>query len=222
MRSRPAIEKHSPPTSLLTSPVFRRKSNMEPVFTIPYSEYRAIDIVSRLISKHIRKDKKEGYCTMIPASRQQKGLDFAVVKTVKSENKCVTFQVKGSRAYFPDEGTKANKARRYKYTSLFNRFTPPEEADIVILMVLYPEHFLGNKVNEVPWKPVCLAFTRDELKSFMSSVKTRSGSLDSKFSFGFDHPGEIFLVRGEEGGIHVDYSEHLIENKICNIKELFD
>ena len=64
---------------------------MEPIFTISYSEYSVISELSHYLKKN------DGYSLYIPASRQEKGVDF-ILRNSRSR-KCVSFQVKGSRSY---------------------------------------------------------------------------------------------------------------------------
>ena len=81
---------------------------MDPVFTIPYTELRSMEILDEMIkkvAKGVAKEKGEKVGSLkdvcsshIPVSRQQKGFDFIVVREEFLENPRIfkTVQVKGS------------------------------------------------------------------------------------------------------------------------------
>jgi hypothetical protein len=100
-------------------------------------------------------------------------------------------------------------------------FDVPKEADLFILIGLFPEHKIGKKVNSVPWKPICLVFDNKEMKQFMSSLKTKSGGKESKFILGFNSRKNVYLRRGNQDGEMVDYSSYLIENRVEKLKGMF-
>ena len=45
----------------------------------------------------------------------------------------------------------------------------------------------------------------------MQEIKTKSGTPDRMFGFGFDTPTEVFLTRGFEAGVQRDCSDKLFE-----------
>ena len=70
---------------------------MDPVFTLPFSEYAVLDKITR----HL--DKKDGFSIYVPVSRQEKGVDFLVHNS--NNNRSLRFQVKSSRSYVDDGGS---------------------------------------------------------------------------------------------------------------------
>jgi hypothetical protein len=188
---------------------------MEPVFTLPYSEYLA----ANLLSHHFK--AKAGYSIFVPASRQEKGVDILLAKREGKLLKCASFQVKSSRTYSPMP-PKRETTVRYSYTTWFNTFQVPEEADFFLLVGLYPpEENRTRKVAHSWWNSVVLMFTREEIKGFMSQVKTKGGKPDGKFGFGFDSTAKIILTRGDQNRTMKDYSSYLFQNRIEEIEGFF-
>lgn len=165
---------------------------MEPVFTLPYSEYLA----ANLLSRHFK--AKAGYSLFVPTSRQEKGIDILLTKRSNQSYKCASFQVKASRTYSPAP-PKRETTIRYSYYTWFNTFQVPSEADFFLLVGIYPpEENRTKKVAHSWWNSVVLMFTQEEMKSFISELKTRGGKPDSKFGFGFNSKSEIILTRGDQ------------------------
>ena len=63
-----------------------------------------------------------------------------------------------------------------------------------------------------------LAFTQAEMTTFMKEVKTRSGTPDPMYGFGFDEPTKIIQTRGDMNQRFEDYSKHLLKNQVAAIK----
>jgi hypothetical protein len=68
---------------------------MDPVFTLPYSEYAVVERIVEYLGK------KEGFSVYVPSSRQEKNVDFLVHSAIN--NKSLRFQVKSSRSYVRDD-----------------------------------------------------------------------------------------------------------------------
>jgi hypothetical protein len=180
---------------------------MEPVFTIPYSEYAVANRLSALFPA------KDGFSILIPASRQEKGIDLVLARRSPSGLRAVTLQVKSSRTYSP-KPTKGIVAKKFRFNTWFNRFDVPDEADYVFLVGLYPpEEGRSRRRRPTWWSEMILVFTHDEMASFLGGVKTLSGKPDRMFGFGFDEPFEVVQSRGDEKRRLKDFSAHLLENK---------
>lgn len=188
---------------------------MEPVFALPYSEYLA----ANLLSHHFK--AKAGYSIFVPASRQEKGVDILLAKRDDGQLKCAAFQVKSSRTYSPVP-PKRETTVRYSYYTWFNTFPVPEEADFFLLVGIYPpEENRTKQVAHTWWNSVVLTFTRQEMKEFMSRVKTKGGAPDKMFGFGFDSTAKIVLTRGDQHRVMKDYSSYLLQNRIEEIGGFF-
>ncbi len=188
---------------------------MEPVFALPYSEYLA----ANLLGHHFK--SKAGYSIFVPASRQEKGIDILLTKRGDEFLKCMSFQVKSSRTYSPVPA-KREKTIRYSYYTWFNTFQVPSEADFFLLVGIYPpEENRTRKVAHSWWNSVVLMFTQEEMKSFMSMVKTKAGEPDKMFGFGFDTTAKIILTRGDQYRTTKDYSSYLFQNRIEEIENAF-
>lgn len=68
---------------------------MEPVFTLPYSEYAVANRLNDLFKT------KDGYSLYVPASRQEEGVDLLLTSRNQGVTTTATIQVKASRTYTP-------------------------------------------------------------------------------------------------------------------------
>jgi hypothetical protein len=179
---------------------------MEGIFTLPYSEY---DVINRM-SKFLK--KAEGYSFFIPVSRQQKGIDFAIIKD--NNHKCIKVQIKGSRAYL-NEGAS---------TLLFKNFVEKYKkgnADLYILYGLYPHLKEGKKVTEKQkaWDSIILCFNENEMYDFLKQVRTKTtNKADTFFCVTFKDPEEVFTARGFRPVQNI--SNHLLKNYLTKIVEM--
>jgi hypothetical protein len=176
---------------------------MEPIFTLPYSEYQAIEQVSK------RLKKSQGYAIYIPTSRQQKGVDFVIHNT--KTNKFARVQVKGSRSYTDGDS-------HYLWYNNFVERYEVNNADFYFLFGLYPVFETGKKgVRKGEfWKPITLCFSEGDMFSFLKQVKTKKEQKPDKFfAFGFVTPKEIVCARGPAG---YSVTKHLIDNQIEALK----
>lgn len=183
---------------------------MEPVFTMQYGEYAVAEILSKKI---------KGASVFIPTSAQEKGIDMLLYNHTESGNKVITVQVKMSRTYF---GTS------YANLLWFNRFIPQPNADLFILVGIFPTYKIGHNKKSAnlksgkQWDEVFIVFTYDEMVDFMENLrlKTNPEKYDGKFSFSFDNKNKIFLTRGKPQ--IEDYSEYLLPNRIDMITNMIN
>ncbi len=185
---------------------------MEPVFTLPYSEYGAANLLSQQFKR------SQGYSIFIPASRQEKGVDLLLAKRSGSRTATVTFQVKSSRTYSPPQPKRSNTAR-FTYYTWFNRFHVAREVDFYLLFGLYPPDEGRTKKSTASWwSAMVLLFSGAEMRHFVASVKTKGGKPDNMFGFGFNDPTAVFLTRGHRRLRAVDYTQHVLSNKLAEVK----
>jgi hypothetical protein len=181
---------------------------MEPVFTIPYSEYEVINEFRRHLGK------RTGFSIYIPTSRQQKGVDFLLHNS--KHNKCLRFQVKGSRCY-----TESNP-NRLRYQLWFNNFVKryaPGEADFYVLFGLYPAYAVGKPIHarRSAWCPLILCFADREMKDLLAKVLTKKEKRpDRFFNIGFDSPKAVYGTRGFAS--RIDLTHHLLAQQLTNFE----
>jgi|JI8StandDraft_1071087.scaffolds.fasta_scaffold170233_2 hypothetical protein len=173
---------------------------MDPIFTIPFSEFNVIEQLSKVLKK------KDGYSMYVPTSRQQKGVDF-IIHNAKS-NKIARVQVKGSRTYKKDD----------RHSLWYNNFIDRYEegnADFYILFGLYPAYKNTKSISDDSfWKSIILVFTEHSMRSFLKKVLTRAGNKDRFFAFRFSNPSEVIVERGPK---EYKMQSHLLANSIREI-----
>lgn len=182
---------------------------MDPIFTLQWSEFVLAERLQNALPK------SEGYSVWIPLSRQEKGVDLAVLKRGKDgHTKTVTLQVKASRTYRTAE-PKREATRRHAFHTWFNRFEVPDEADFILLFGQYaPDVNQTRKVGPQWYKDMTLLFTHREMKDFISNCRTVGGKQDRMFAFGFDDDSKIVQVRGDERRGRKDFTGHLLANRL--------
>ena len=186
---------------------------MEPVFTLPYSEYGA----ANLLMRHFKRSR--GYSLFVPVSRQEKGVDLVLTKRSAAKIAAVTFQVKSSRTYSKPPPKRSDTAH-FTYYTWFNRFRVAREADFFLLFGLYPPDEGRTKKSAASWwSAMVLLFSRVEMQRFLASVKTRGGKPDNMFGFGFNDPTAVFLTRGRRKLRTVDYTQHVFTNKLRDVAQ---
>jgi len=187
---------------------------MDPVFTLQWPE---LVLAERLQS---RLPKSQGYSVLVPTSRQEKGIDLAILrKQPGQKSRVVTIQVKASRTYMPDP-PKRETTKRFKYYTWFNRFEVPETADFFMLFGLYPvEAGRTRSVNSNWYKDCTLVFTYSEMKAFMDSVEKVGGGPDRMFGFGFDTEQKVVQTRGDPERRERDLTDRLFETRLPKIRE---
>lgn len=185
---------------------------VDPVFTLHWPEFLMAELLQRMLPK------SDGYSILIPASRQEKGFDLALLKRTDQINRVATIQVKASRTY-SDQPRIVNGRRRFTHTMRFNTFKVPEAADFFLLCGLFPPELSRTKPISVRWYRECtLLLTPREMRDLLDSCKTRGGKCESMFYFGFDHRNEVFQTRGIQDGSHLDCSSFVLERRIALIK----
>jgi hypothetical protein len=185
---------------------------MEPVFTLQWPEFVVAQRLQSLLPR------KDGYSVLVPLSRQEKGIDLAVLhRTPSGASNTITFQVKASRTYL-HAPAKRKDTVRFRFNTWFNRFDVPDLADFVILFGMYaPDLGKTTKVSANWYEHCSLIFTRDEMRQFMANCKTVSGTPDRMFGFGFNDMSRIIMTRGDMNRSGKDYSDHLLERRITEL-----
>lgn len=189
---------------------------MEPIFSLPYSEYESITQIQKAI-------RSRRFSYYIPLSRQQKGIDFLIHDNQKS-NKIIRFQVKSSKTYL-DIPPKKIKNKLYSFHLWLNNFMGYSNyhnnlTDWFIIFGLYPIKSAKSTTKSKSlkdWKPIVLCFEEKEL------VKIRDE--ESRFMdiyFNINSKGKVIEVANNRGFIKVglDLSKYLVENKIKKISRL--
>jgi len=186
---------------------------MDPIFTLPYSEYAAISAFSKIFTK-----KK--YAILVPSSRQQAGIDFAVMKG--GTQRVLRVQVKSSRAYeHVDTATSKNKNHKPRMTLWFGNFRKryrPGMADLYLLLGVYPAYSLLKPVSRAAWKTILLVIGDREMGRILRSLQTPTGQDERFFYVGFDPPergsvDEVTLTRGAGARRKVSWSRFLLDNR---------
>ena len=186
---------------------------MDPIFTLPYSEYAAISVFSRIFPKG-------QYAILVPTSRQQAGIDFVVMKI--GTRRVLRIQVKSSRTYESEEkpGSK-NKNRGPKMTLWFGNFRKSYQqgiADLYLFLGVYPAYSLKKPVSRAAWKTVLLAMKDSETGRFLRSVKTSKGRDDRFFYVSFNPSergsvDEVTLTRGAGTRKKASWSKYLLDRR---------
>jgi len=187
---------------------------MDPVFTLQWPEFLLANRLQKMLLK------SEGFSVLVPTSRQEKGIDLAVIrKTTNGESRVVTIQIKASRTY-TSEPPKRETTQRFRFYTWFNRFAVPEEADFFLLFGIYaPNQSKTTKIGADWYKDCTLLFTLQEMKDFMSSCLTVGGQHDKMFGFGFDDEKKIVQTRGDKDRLYKEFTSYLLANRIALLKE---
>lgn len=189
---------------------------MEPVFTLPWPEFH---LAGRLQAKF---PKSAAYSLMIPMSRQEKGIDLAILKRTPTGSRCATFQVKASRTWISsgERIVRPRTGRRiFRYTMRFNNFPLPEQADFFLLSGMFaPDPHRTQRVEADWYRDCTLLFTSQEMRDLLDNCRTRGGTPDRMFYFSFDTPDQVFQTRGIQDGGHKDFSPFLLDRRIYLIE----
>jgi hypothetical protein len=185
---------------------------MDPVFTLQWPEFLLANRLQKLLPK------KDGYSILIPTSRQEKGIDLAVLNKSNGQNQVVTIQIKASRTYF-GQPPKRETTEKFAFYTWFNRFDVPEEADFILLFGMYAPDAARTKSVTAKWYSDCtLLFTKNEMKQLMQDCLTVGGQPDKMFGFGFNDPSAVFQTRGDKERRRKPFSDFLLDKRIDLIK----
>ena len=151
---------------------------MDPVFTLPYSEYAVIEQIMKSLGK------RDGFSVYVPASRQEKNVDFLVHSA--THNRSLRFQVKSSRSYVRDDPRSVERGHP-KFTLWFNNFRSkysPGNAEFYILFGLY-SHAVNSSVRsrKESWLPLILCIPDIEMGVILDSVKTKRKQTPDRFFY---------------------------------------
>jgi hypothetical protein len=186
---------------------------MEPIFTLPYSEFCVAQQLARLLPA------TKGYSLYAPVSRQQPGVDLLIARRRNQRIGVASIQVKSSRTYLKPTPTARTK-KPFRYGTRFNNFRCPPEADFFCLVWFYPA---VNKAQRRElgtwWAPQILLFSQTEMRRFLRSVRTVGGKKrDSYFYFEFNQAGEAVLTRGDSKRRSPDFSKHLLSQRLAKLR----
>ncbi len=178
---------------------------MDPVFTLQWPEFLLAQELQRLFPK------SKHYSVLVPASRQEEGIDLALIrKKSRSKSRVALLQVKASRTY-SGEPPRRETTRRFRFYTWFNRFEPSPVADFFLLLGMYAPDVGRTKHANAEWYKHCtLLFTFTEMRKMISSCRTVGGSPDGMFGFGFDSDARIVQTRGDQHRRFIDYTDHLL------------
>lgn len=182
---------------------------MEGIFSLPYSEYEVINQIQKIFKK------QDGYTVLIPTSRQQKGIDFAILNL--KNKKVLKGQVKSSRSYLDDnrKNNRKNKRSKYSYSFWYNNFIEKYKegtADLYFLLGLYPVYSNKKNIKSDFWKNIVLVLTDKEMGSFLNNVKTKKEQkTDKHFAIGFNDEKKVFCTRGFADD--VDLTKYILGNR---------
>ena len=187
---------------------------MDPVFTLQWPEFLLAERLQRLFPK------SENFSVLVPASRQEKGIDLAVVhKRPGSRSRVALLQVKASRTYTPVPPKRAT-THWFRFNTWFNRFEPSTHADFFLLLGMYaPDPARTKRVVSKWYKECTLLFALAVMPDLMSSCRTVSGTPDKMFGFGFDDEHKIVQTRGDQHRSGADFTSHLLVNRASLLRQ---
>ena len=170
---------------------------MNPFFSLPYDEFN----VACLLMSHF--PKKKGYSVLVPASRQEKGIDLVLMQRESKKSQCLTIQVKSCR-YWP-----GRRKGQYNHNTWFRKFEVAPEADWYTLFSLYP----SDGPTMPRWIPIVWAFSHQQMSDFISGLGN-----EKFFYISFNDPKETFLTRPNRQPVP-NLSQHLFEHKVNEIRQ---
>ena len=181
---------------------------MEPIFSLPYSEFCVAQQLARLFPRG------QGYSLYAPLSRQQPGVDLLLARRRGRRVRVACIQVKSSRTY--SRRTVTTRAKwPLRYYTWFNNFDCPPEADFFCLVALYPAVDAAQKRELGTWWAAwILLFSQSEMRRFLRGVRTVRGKRDRMFGFGFDRPDQAFQTRGDPKRRFSEFSRHLLSRRL--------
>jgi len=187
---------------------------MDPVFTLQWPEFLLAEQLQRFFPK------SKNFSVLVPTSRQEKGIDLAVVhKRPEGESRVALLQVKASRTYMPEPPKRAT-TQYYRFHTWFNAFEPSDHADFFLLIGMYAPNSAQTKPVAEDWyRDITLLFTYKEMKAFMESCRTVGGKPDGKFGFGFNDESCIKQTRGDQMRGNSDFTQFLLANRLGDLQK---
>lgn len=179
---------------------------MDAIFSLPYSEHQTIENVCWCLPK------SKGYGIFVAVSRQQAGVDFAILRG----SRMLRAQVKSSRHFV----WTVSSTLRFWYKNFIASYRPGT-TDVFFLFGLYPVFAQGRKVSdrEAHWRNLILVFSDSE----MGRILKKTGS-DRFFQFGIDPvaPRSLPKVVGTRGGVRGrDLTPYLLDNRDLWLRQQF-
>ena len=185
---------------------------MEPIFSLPYSEFCVAQQLARLLPA------SQGYSLYVPVSRQQPGVDLMIARRRNRKIRVACIQVKSSRTYSSPTATARTK-KPFRYYTWFNNFECPSEADFFCLVALYPAvDSAQRRALGTWWAPQILLFSQTEMRQFLRRVRTVGGKRDRMFGFGFDRADQAVQTRGDPARRYRDFSQHLLSRRLAKLR----
>jgi hypothetical protein len=187
---------------------------MDPVFTLQWPEFILANRLQKLLQK------SRGYTVTVPTSRQEKGIDLAIIKKkTGGRSRVVTLQIKASRTYAQTAPKRESTRECFRFHTWFNRFEVPKEADFFLLFGMYAPDASRTRRVGLDWYRDCtLLFTQKEMKEFMSRCRTIGGTPDKMFGFGFSDETRIVQTRGDRKRGREDFTRRLLDNRVHLLK----
>lgn len=186
---------------------------MDPVFTLQWTEFIAAERLQQYFQR------KHGFSTYIPLSRQEKGVDIALLYRAQGKRVTTTFQVKSSRTYLGSDPKRSN-TKRFQFYTWFNKFEPSPDADYFLLVGLYAPHTgTTSRISRTWYQECILIFTFDEMADLMNNCMTVAGGPDRMFGFGFNDLESIIYTRGDAQRSAREYKTFLLCNRANCISE---
>ena len=174
---------------------------MKPYFTLEYSEFEFADALASSFDK-------DEYSVVIPASRQQKYYDVALLKL--ESRKVKTFQVKSSRYY--ETALTDRKKYHIDYHGWFNKLDKIDKnLDFIVLTVYFPSIPKTGEKGRITMFKASFVFTPEEVKSYNMDRQ--------KFYIGIDGNDKYFVCRSVDPP--KDIGRNKYESWIDPFKERF-
>src|SRR6266542_1455859 len=132
---------------------------MEAQFSLPYSEYQTIAMLSKVLPK------REGYAFFVPVSRQQASVDLMILHA--RSGKTLRGQVKSSKHF----DWSKSPTLRFWYPN-FRRSYRPGAADVFFLLGTYPLLEEGKNVrhSHAHWQHLILVLSDPEMRNILEQT----------------------------------------------------
>lgn len=177
-------------------------------FSIEYPEYH----IAGLLQDDFK--KADNFSVSIPLSRQQKYYDLLLYNA--NNKKCLTIQVKSSRTYIKTD--KIDDLNDYNYYAWLNNFQVSPHSDFYFIFISYP--VFNSKIfnSRIDFGSKILVFDNKEITTLLENIKTKKGTPDKFFGFGFNiDDNKVFGTRGFS--VKQEFTNNLYETKLEQIKQ---